>query len=113
MAQEVFEEDMIKGGKRPLLIDAGKYRIIQFDEDNVGIVEHKDDVVARRGENKGQSRSKWEMMGYYSTLPSAIKRLNDLVMIEKITEIGGNLTDVLNAIKDLEKNLLNAFKAPA
>ena len=111
MAQEVFDEEMVEGGNRPLLVDLGNIRIVQFDNMNLATVIHKDNVVSRKGESKGTSRSKWEVLGYHSDLVKALKASLKYCIVEGIMGKAGQIEEVLLALQNVEKNVLAAVSS--
>lgn len=107
MAQEIFEEEMKINGERPLLYDGGNIRIVKFDEMNLATVIHKDNVVAKRGENKGQSRSKWEVLGYHSGMKAALTRVLEYTMNEGLTAAYGEASKILAKLDSISAEIIS------
>lgn len=108
MAQEIFEHEMVEGGDRPMLYDGGSIRVIKFDSMNYATVVFKDDVVSRRGDSKGTSRSKWEVNGFHGKLESAMSSALKHHVTNMMIECKGNASSILSKLDEIEKNLIVA-----
>ena len=109
MAQEVFDEEMLKDGDRPMIYDGGNIRIIKFDNMNLATVIHKDNVIAKRGENKGESRSKWEVLGFHSELKHAFKQVLQSKLSSSMIDVDGAAESILERIAQCEKEVCTAI----
>lgn len=107
MAQEIFEEEMGTNGERPLLYDGENIRIIKFDEMNLATVIHKDNVIAKRGENKGLSRSKWEILGYHSNMKAALSRVLEYTMSEELVSTHGEVEKILLTLNAISTEIIS------
>jgi len=108
MAQEVFDEEMVSGGDRPMIYDGGNIRIIVFDKMNFATVIHKDNVIARRGEGKGESRSKWEVLGFHGELKRAFNQVFKHSLTEALVDTHNNTEAILAKISECEAHILEA-----
>lgn len=103
MAQEIFEHEMAESGDRPMLYDGGTIRVIKFDSMNFATVIFKDDVVSRRGESKGSSRSKWEVYGFHGKLETAMGSVMKYQLTKGMIEDRGNVSKILARMDEIER----------
>ena len=75
---------------------------------NYATVVFKDDVVSRRGDSKGTSRSKWEVNGFHGKLESAMSSALKHHVTNMMIECKGNASSILSKLDEIEKNLIVA-----
>lgn len=95
---------------KPILAQNDKYRIVQFDEYNLVLEEHKLIEIRLKGVKTGETRMQWVHLGFYGNLTAALRRLVALGTVDALKTMPAALEQLDSLIISHAENILENLK---